>query len=246
MISGIDGEAIFCLNCLFFWGNHCRISCHLKYLNMTFDEGVARRLEDGAVGPDSPMYEPRLSSGLSVKYALFPDPNAPIMSGEANYAAGRLYAWLRQNERDLLMRCDGVSLEEARRILVEGGIRGITLVTKAVEIKEGGRYRINPAVTGITPLSSSITISGHGGSQRLTQGICYPVCSNAGDPLYFDLPPGATFKANVGLSDASASPFVKIDPATGEPAVESGGDSAGAVQQGVRVRVRVCGDIRDV
>lgn len=210
---------------------------------MTFDGGVARRLEDGAVGSDSPMYEPRLSDGLSVKYALFPDPDAPVMSQEADQAAGRLYAHLRQHERDLLMRCDGVSLEEARRVLAEGGISGITLVTRAVEIRESGRYRISPDVTGITPLSSSITILGPRGSQRLMQGICYLVCSNASDPLCFDLPPGVSFKANVGLSDASASPFVKIDPATGKSidSAERGPDDVAA-----DVHARVCGDIKDV
>ena len=114
------------------------------------------------------------------------------------------------------MCCDGQSLDEARRILVEGGIEGITLVTRGVEIKESGRYKIDPAVTGITPLSSSITIFGSGSSQRLMQSICCLVCSTADAPLYFDLPPGAIFKANVGLSDASAGPFVKIDPNMGE------------------------------
>lgn len=195
------------------------------------------RADDGMaeVGPDHLMYEPKLSNGMSVKFALFPDADAPVMSKEAGQAAGLLYAKLRQGSRDLLMRCDGQSLDEARRILAEGGIEGITLVTKSVDVAGGGRYRIDPAVTGITPLSSSITISGPGGSRRLIIGTCYLIDSTVDAPFYFDLPPGASFSANVGLSDASANPFVKIDPATGEP-VDPGQRGVGEVIRYLRAR----------
>lgn len=210
---------------------------------MFSDASAARRLENATVEPGDPMYEPRLSKGLSVKFALFPDADAPVMSKEVDQAAGLLYARLRQGNRDLLMRCDGKSLGEARRILAEGGVEGITLVTKAVDVAGGGRYRIDPAVTGITPLLSSITISGPGGSRRLMIGTCCLVNSAVDAYFCFDLPPGARFKANVGLSDASASPFVEVDPVTGEP-VDPAQRGPGDVAEGVRLRV--CGDVKDI
>lgn len=186
---------------------------------------------EAGVGPDHPMYEPRLASGVSVRFALFPDPNAPVISQKVDQAAGRLYARLRQDHRELLMCCDGVSLNEARRILAEGGIE-ITLITRTVEINRGGRYRIDSAVTGITPLSDSIRISRPGEFMQLAQGICYLVDSPDHDHFYLDLPPGASFKANVGLRDVSAEPFVQVDPTTNEP-IESGDGGVAGVVKGV-------------